>query len=169
MVEKQKLLKSTQTTGTSSSTAVGRRRDPRRKAAVPDEPDHLAVRPAQLGADGRSGRKAHGGHAAAGDERERMPRQKLLARAILVPAHVRDDDGVVGQNPIELGQQSRRVDGLGILGLDGLHLLRPAGLALSQRLQPGGRPGLLEVPAPQCVDELPQPSLGVGHDADLDG
>ena len=67
------------------------------EAAVADQRHHGAVGGGELGADGGRRPEPHGGEAARGEDGAGRADRELLADAVLVPADVGGDVGVVGQ------------------------------------------------------------------------
>ncbi len=128
MVEKQKLLKITHTTGMPSSTAVVTAPATDRNPPSPTRHDDRTIRRRDLRADRRRRRKSHRRQPAAGDERLRQRRHQLLARAVLVPADVGHEHRVFRRHARDLVQQARRMNRLA-----GVALLRRE-LPLPRRL-----------------------------------
>ena len=78
------------------------------EAAVSDQGHHDTVRCSKLGADGTRRTKTHGGEAAWRQNRARAKDIKLLTDAVLVPADIGGDDGILRQRRAGIGENAFR-------------------------------------------------------------
>ena len=126
IVEKQKLLKTTHTTGMPNSTAVVKRTAHRQKAAVADQTDHRAIRRRPSFAPiAAAGAKPIVARPPLVMNDLRVIDRQLLACTVLVPADVGDKDGVGWRGLGDLPQQPGRVNRFAVVVLTRRQLRPP--------------------------------------------